>query len=96
LIINTFKSIILEMKSPSTPTKPVIQNETDSYNVAASLQERLANANKSSSSLRSLNQKNGRSTPNLSSGAQGSDTNSVHHHTEDDGSYCINFHILLW
>ena len=86
------------MKSPSTPTKPVVQNETDSYNVAASLQERLANVNKSSSSLRSLNQRNGRSTPNLSSGAQGSDTNrsdtnSINHHTEDDGLYFINYYI---
>ncbi|GES81230.1 exocyst complex component Sec3-domain-containing protein [Rhizophagus clarus] len=83
-LINFDNEILTEMKSPSTPTKPIIQNETDSYNVAASLQERLANANKSSSSLRSLNQRNGRSTPNLSSGAQGSDTNSVHHHAEDD------------
>jgi len=76
------------MKSPSTPTKPVVQNDTDSYNVAFSLQERLTNANKSSSSLRSFNQRNGRSTPNL---LQGSDTNSILH-TEDDGSHFINYY----
>ena len=81
------------IKPPSTPTKPVVQNDTDSYNVAISLQERLANANKSSSSLRSLNQKNGRLTPNLSPGTQGSDTNSIHPRTEDDGSHFINYYM---
>ena len=81
------------MKSPATPTKPVVQNDTDSYNVAFSLQERLTNANKSSSSLRSLNQRNGRSTPNL---LQGSDTNSILIHTEDDGSYFINYYTEIF
>jgi hypothetical protein len=82
----TQKIYYLEMKSPSTPTKPVVQNDTDSYNVAFSLQERLTNANKSSSSLRSFSQRDGRSTPNL---PQGNDTNSIHIHT-DDGSHFIN------
>jgi len=77
------------MKSPSTPTKPIVQNDTDSYNVAFSLQERLTNANKSSSSLRSFNQRNGRSTPNL---LQGSDTNSILVHTENDGSHFITYY----
>jgi len=83
-LINFDNEVLAVIKPPSTPTKPVVQNDTDSYNVAISLQERLANANKSSSSLRSLNQKNGRLTPNLSPGTQGSDTNSIHPRTEDD------------
>ncbi|CAG8512919.1 2034_t:CDS:10 [Funneliformis mosseae] len=82
-LINFDSEALAEIKSTSTPIKPVVQNDSDSYSVAASLQERLASANKSSSSLKSLNQKNGRSTPNLSSGAQGSETNSIHH-TEDN------------
>jgi hypothetical protein len=68
-----------------------VQNDTDSYNAVILLQERLAN-NKSSSSL---NQKNSRSTSNLSLGTQGSETNSIQNNFEVDGSYFVFYKLFV-